>query len=311
MITKNLYEKVLINPANSGSNELFIVSGYSSATFLSRHLTELKDINSELKINLLIGMHQRRNDHSAYLNIKNLFNDHFDGYYYLGRPGVHSKTYSWIKDNKPSIAFSGSANYSQYGFFNTMQQNQMVEDDPSALRDYFQDLKKDSIKIEDYLPSEEEVINIENVEGSLAPGQIEWIDYNQSVRISLLSKNGELPSRSGLNWGQRPEYNRDPNQAYLSIRSDARKEGFLPEKTFTFTLITDDNQTLDCTVAQEGRKAIHSTNDNSLLGKYFRNRLGVKLGELVTKDSLLRYGRTDFLLKKLDDETFFLDFCRS
>ena len=311
MITENLYEKVLINPANSGSNELFIVSGYSSATFLSRHLTELKDINSELKINLLIGMHQRRNDHSAYLNIKNLFNDHFDGYYYLGRPGVHSKTYSWIKDGKPSIAFSGSANYSQYGFFNTMQQNQMVEDNPSALRDYFQDLKKDSIKIEDYLPSEEEVINIENVEGSLAPGQIEWIDYNRSVRISLLSKNGELPSRSGLNWGQRPEYNRDPNQAYLSIRSDARKEGFLPEKTFTFTLITDDNQTLDCTVAQEGRKAIHSTNDNSLLGKYFRNRLGVKLGELVTKDSLLRYGRTDFLLKKLDDETFFLDFCKS
>jgi hypothetical protein len=311
MITENLYEKVLINPANSGSNELFIVSGYSSATFLSRHLTELRDINSELKINLLIGMHQRRNDHSAYLNIKNLFNDHFDGYYYLGRPGVHSKTYSWIKDGNPSIAFSGSANYSQYGFFNTMQQNQMVEDNPSALRDYFQDLKKDSIKIEDYLPSEEEVINIENVEGSLAPGQIEWIDYNRSVRISLLSKNGELPSRSGLNWGQRPEYNRDPNQAYLSIRSDARKEGFLPEKTFTFTLITDDNQTLDCTVAQEGRKAIHSTNDNSLLGKYFRNRLGVKLGELVTKDSLLRYGRTDFLLKKLDDETFFLDFCKS
>ena len=311
MITENLYKKILINPANTGSNELFIVSGYSSATFLSRHLKELNDRKAKLNINLLICMHQRRNDHSAYLNIKNLFTEHFDGYYYLGRPGVHSKTYSWIKDGAPSIGFSGSANYSQYGFFNTMQQNQMVEDDPSALRDYFQELKKDSIKIEDYLPSEEEVVNIENVEGSLAPGQIEWIEYDQSVRISLLTKNGELPMRSGLNWGQRPEYNRDPNQAYLSIRSDARKEGFLPEKTFTFTLITDDNETIDCTVAQEGRKAIHSTNDNSLLGKYFRNRLGVKLGALVTKDALMRYGRTDFLLKKLDDETFFLDFSKS
>ena len=124
----------------------------------------------------------------------------------------------------------------------------------------------------------------------------------------FLSKNGELPLRSGLNWGQRPEHNRNPNQAYLSIRSDARREGFLPEKTFTFTLLTDDNETLDCTVAQEGRKAIHTTNDNSLLGKYFRDRLGIDSGLLVTKDDLIRYGRTDFLLKKLDDETFFLDF---
>jgi len=132
-----------------------------------------------------------------------------------------------------------------------------------------------------------------------------------SIALPLTTGKKEkcrVPGRSGLNWGQRPD--RNPNQAYLSIRSDARKEGFLPEKTFTFTLITDDNETLDCTVAQEGRKAIHTTNDNSLLGKYFRNRINVELGSLVTKNDLIRYGRTDFLLKKLDDETFFLDFSK-
>ena len=52
MITENLYENILINPATNGSNELFIVSGYSSATFLSRHIEDLKDIDSSLKINL-------------------------------------------------------------------------------------------------------------------------------------------------------------------------------------------------------------------------------------------------------------------
>jgi hypothetical protein len=311
MLTENLYKNVLINPATNGSNELFIVSGYSSATFLSRHFNDLKNINTVLKINLLIGMHQKRNDHSAYLNIKSLFADRFEGYYFSGRPGVHSKTYSWVKNGLPTIGFSGSANYSQYGFFDTMQQNQMVEDDPFVIRDYFEKLKSNSIKIEDYLPSQDEIINFENIEGSLMPGEIEWIEYNKSVRISFLSKNGELPARSGLNWGQRPEHNRDPNQAYLSIRSDARQVGFLPEKTFTFTLLTDDNETLDCTVAQGGRKAIHTTNDNSLLGKYFRDRLGVESGSLVIKDDLIRYGRTDFLLKKLDDETFFLDFSKT
>ena len=89
-----------------------------------------------------------------------------------------------------------------------------------------------------------------------------------------------------------------------------KQEGFLPEKTFTFTLLTDDNETLDCTVQQDGRKASSTTNDNSLLGKYFRGRLGVESGSLVTKDDLIRYGRTDFSLRKLDDETFFLDFSK-
>ncbi len=308
MITENLYKKILIEPATNGCNELFIVSGFSSATFLSRNFDDLKNINPTLKINLLIGMHQKRNDHSAYLNIKKLFSDRFEGYYFSGTPQVHSKTYSWIKNGVPTTGFSGSANYSQYGFFNTKQQNQMTEDDPVAIKNYFENLKINSIRIEDYVVPQDEVVSVENVLGSLAPGDIEWIEYNRSVRISLLSRNSELPTRSGLNWGQRPEYNRDPDQAYLSIRSDARREGFLPEKGFTFTLLTDDNKTLDCTVAQDGRKAIHTTNDNSLLGKYFRNRLGVELGSLITKDDLIRYGRTDFLLVKLDEETFYLDF---
>ncbi|MDC1315787.1 NgoFVII family restriction endonuclease [Alphaproteobacteria bacterium] len=310
MITENLYEKILIDPATSGCNELFIVSGFSSATFLSRNFEDIKGINSSLKINLLIGMHQKRNDHSAYLNIKNLFGDRFEGYYFSGTPQVHSKTYAWTKNGVPKIGFSGSANYSQYGFFNSKQQNQMTEDNPIAIKNYFENLKRNSIRIENYIVSKDEIINIENVVGSLTPGEIEWIEYNKSVRISLLSRNSELPARSGLNWGQRPEYNRDPNQAYLSIRSDARREGFLPEKSFTFTLLTDDNKTLDCVVAQDGRKAIHTTKDNSLLGKYFRDRLGIELGSLVTKDDLIQYGRTDFLLKKLDDETFFLDFSK-
>jgi len=311
MITENLYKKILIDPAIKGCNELFIVSGYSSATFLRRNFEDLSQINKNIKINLLIGMQQQRNDHSAYLNIKKLIGNRFEGFYYSGSPQVHSKTYSWLKDGDPVSGFSGSANYTQYGFFNTKQQNQMTDDNPSLIKEYFENLKKDSLKIQDYVISTEETFDFQNVEGSLSPGDIEWIEFNNSVRISLLSKNGELPKRSGLNWGQRPEYNRDPNQAYLSIRSDARKEGFLPEKGFTFTLITDDNNTIDCTVAQDGRKAIHSTNDNSILGKYFRNRLNIESGSLVTKDDLIRYGRTDFLLKKLDEETFFLDFSKS
>lgn len=311
MITENLYQKILIDPATNGCSELYIVSGFSSATFLSRNFDDLNEIDHNIKINLLIGMNQKRNDHSAYLNIKKMLGDRFEGYYYSGTPQVHSKTYSWIKDGIPNMGFSGSANYSQYGFFSTKQQNQMASDDPIEIKNYFEILKDSSVRIEDYQVPQEDLIDVENIVGSIAPGKSEWIEYNKSVRISFLDKKGELPKKSGLNWGQRPEHNRDPNQAYLPLRSDVRKEGFLPERAFTFTLITDDNISFDCTVAQDGRKAIHSTKDNSLLGKYFRNRLSVESGSLVTKDKLIRYGRTDYLLKKLDDETFLLDFSKT
>ena len=63
-------------------------------------------------------------------------------------------------------------------------------------------------------------------------------------------------------------------------------------------------------VQQDGRKAISTTNNNSEIGRYFRERLGVESGKLVLKDDLIKYGRTDFILRKIDDETFMLDFSK-
>ena len=130
MITNNLYKEILINPVSNGNDELFIVSGYSSATFLRRHLNDIKIINPKVKLNLLIGMHHKRNDHSAYLNIKKLYPNSL--MVIILEVPVHSKL-TWIK-MEFKIGFSGSANYSQYGF-NTSN-NQMVEDDPSIIEKY-------------------------------------------------------------------------------------------------------------------------------------------------------------------------------
>ena len=60
MEINNLYEKVLIEPANK-FNELFIVVGYGTPSFLIKHLTDLKKKykNSNHKINLIIGMEKK------------------------------------------------------------------------------------------------------------------------------------------------------------------------------------------------------------------------------------------------------------
>ena len=128
------------------------------------------------------------------------------------------------------------------------------------------------------------------------------------ITVSLLAKDGSLPQRSGLNWGQRPEQRREPNQAYIRLPSSVYKTDFFPDVTIHFTVLTDDNKTLICTRAQQNAKAIHTPHNNSLIGEYFRNRIGVANGESVRKDDLIKYGRTDIDFYKIDNETYYMDF---
>ncbi|WP_430410217.1 restriction endonuclease PLD domain-containing protein [Kordia sp.] len=317
----NLYENVLIKPARvEESSELYIVSGYASATFLRRHITDLVSHGINFKINLIVGMPSKKSDHEAFLQLYDEYPQIFMGHYYNGSVSVHSKVYSWFTNGKPDLGFAGSANYSQYGFFSNKQINQISDEEPQTIKDFYDSLIPNSqlmtaIEVEESVSEE-----MPNVEGTIAPGKIQWIVPNKSVRISFLQKDGTLPEKSGLNWGQRKakstnprtgvvKYSsRNPDQAYLSIKKTARKEGFLPERGFTFTMLTDDNVVLDCVVAQGGRKGVQTTNDNSELGRYIRNRLNLANGTFLTADHLIAYGRTDFTLVKINDETFLFDF---
>lgn len=321
MITNDLYSKILLEPAKRGGDELFIVSGYASATFARRHLKDLLEANEIPRINLIIGMPKNTVDHNAYLQLHNEFGNRFRGYYLKSTPPVHSKVFTWFSSGKPQEAYSGSANYSQYGFFEDKQRNQMVGDDATQIKTFFDDLLNSSVYMPDAVVDNSAIFyRVEKIHGSVPAGSIEWLESGKTVRISFLDKKGMLPAVSGLNWGQREEKRinretgevkyvlRERDQAYLSLKGDAREEGFLPKMAYNFTLLTDDGASFDCVVAQEGRKAIHSTNDNSELGRYFRKRLGLESGAFVTVEDLERYGRTDYTLSKIDDENFLLDF---
>ncbi len=306
MIRSNLYSSVLLDPCLNGADELYIVSGYASATFTRRHIVDLlRQSGPSSKVNLIIGMPRKKTDHQGFLSLLDSHSENFRGYYYAGRPSVHCKLYSWFEGDLPRDAFSGSANYSQYGFFEENQANQLTTDNPTEIRDYYNELLQSSVLIRDAVVESIESYRRGGLSNSLSPGGIEWIEEDKVVRISFLSADGSVGERSGLNWGQRE--GREPNQSYLSIRKDARKEGFLPEKEFTFTMLTDSGNSLDCTVQQGGRKAVTTTDNNSILGSYIRQRLGVGDGSLISVEDLERYGRTDFVLSKIDDETFLFD----
>ncbi len=85
---------------------------------------------------------------------------------------------------------------------------------------------------------------------------------------------------------------------------------FFPEYDWYFTVNTDDDKILFCTRAQKDSQghAIETPHNNSLLGEYFRHRLGVANGKLITLNDLTNYGRTDIDFYKVDEENYFMDF---
>jgi hypothetical protein len=311
MIKSRLYESALLDPCKNGANDLFIVSGYASATFTRRHIIDLlAQSGPSNKVNLIIGMPKKKTDHQGFLSLLDKHPDNFCGYYYEGKPSVHCKLYSWFEGDSPMYGFSGSANYSQYGFFEENQANQLTNDDPIQIRDYYNELLQSSIPIKEAVVDDIELFRKGGLPDSLLPGEIEWIEEDKVVRISFLERKGIVSKKSSLNWGQRLDNHgnqREPNQAYLSIRQSARKEGFLPEKGFTFTMLTDTGESLDCTVQQDGRKGVTTTYNNSILGSYIRQRIRVDEDSPITVEDLESYGRTDFVLSKIDDETFLFD----
>ena len=129
------------------------------------------------------------------------------------------------------------------------------------------------------------------------------------VTLPLTTKRGGqviVPQRSGLNWGQRP--GRDPNQAYLSVPVDIQRSGFFPDRGDDFIIECDDGFRMKCVRAQANGKGIESPTDNSIIGIYFRNRLGVRPGFMVTIDHLYSYGRMSVDISFRNQYLYYLDF---
>ena len=326
MLSEKLFKKVLIDPVNAGADELYIVSGYATSAMAFHHLNSLKsELRKDVKVNLIVGMCVLDGlSESNHRGFKKIMEDDFKGRftcsYITNTPPLHSKVYAWCKGKTPVAGFVGSPNYTQTAFYEK-QRECIVETNPAQCLKYFKSLTQDTIycnhidaesSIQIYpdsafarfkRPSKaKEILATETPEL-----KISGVPY---VKIPLLAKDGTLPERSGLNWGQRPEEHRDPDQAYIRLPAEIYKTDFFPPVSLHFTVQTDDNKILTCTRAQQNGKAIHTPHDNSLLGQYFRNRLGLAEGELVKKSHLLKYGRTDIDFYRIEDETYYMDFSK-
>jgi len=309
---------VLFDPIKEGAEHLKIVSGYATHTMASWHIKEVAEPKRKLnpiKITLCVGMcsfdgvslavHEGFKDIMSKNNMSH--QSSFTCQYVIEGAPVHSKLYLWERNEKPFKAFIGSANYTQTAFSRSRREL-IKECNPEQALAYFNEIERHTMycnhtEIEDKILIKPTHPILEAEEAPLVSVQGAGV---KNVTLSLLSRNGETGTKSGLNWGQRE--GREPNQAYIPLPVDIARSEFFTLGKQHFSVLTDDGVNLVFRVEQQNDKAITTPLNNSLIGEYFRNRIGVANGAYVRRQDLENYGRTDVTFYKLDDEQYFMDF---
>ena len=335
--------------SDHGIDTLRIVSGYASHALASWHLSLLKAKKQKVNIDLVIGMAGcegiRQLDHAGFISLYKKDEFDYDGKFecrYVERPlSVHSKVYIWCRGNTPVSAFIGSANYTNNGFLVSNRIETLAECDPISANQFFVDLKHSAVPCQ----KARKMLFVKGHDKSYAKpvSSIVEIESDQQspfygcarIDIPLRNTRKHFGAGSGLNWGlnaagkprlrnkKKPNGGRrDPNEAYIRVPKKY-DVGFFPkyikvprgkkarEAQIPFSVQTDDGKVFSCIRASGGYgKEIETPQDNTELGVWFRERLGIPSGAKVTDKVVRKYGRDKVRFYKLSDDQYFLDFSK-
>lgn len=320
LLQSELFKQILIEPIQRGAKELYIVTGYASPAMVTRHFEYVaKTLQTKISIDLHVGMTGKdglsRNNLLGMQAIpRQSSGQNFNCTFSVKGTSNHSKIYVWCSDRGPVEAFLGSPNYTQFGFglspTSSKHAEVAVQVDPDEAFAYVLDASRNSIGYQ----SADIPQFIDLFDESKLPNHSDEIDHSgnadsNSVLLPLVQLrgqfSGETHQRSGLNWGQRE--GREQNQAYIPIPSSIAKSDFFPPKGVHFQVTTSDGQAFICTVAQDGNKALETPFDNSILGKYIRQRLGLELGSYVSTDDLNKFGANAVKITRINNDSYRLN----
>lgn len=320
---ENLFERVLLVPAiENHADSLTIVSGYATPAMASRHIEALIAQRTHLRaIELVIGMTGESglpiSVLRGFLSLRNLSSTQMLSVSCLPRgQSDHVKGYVWFRGSTPVEGWQGSANYTQVAFDSTNRRSELLApiDANELLRELAGSLRSaiplDHPNLADLVDLVDDDVWTERIGRWEDAAPEPDLDLGRSgveeVVLSLIQPNGEVPARSGLNWGQRP--GRDPDQAYLSVPVSIGAIDFFPEPPVHFTVVGDDGEAFVVRRAQQAGKAITTPFDNAELGRYFRRRLGLDSGALITREALDEYGSTTVGFRRNANGSFQMNF---
>ena len=323
LISSHLFEEALLKPIEHGATNLHVITGYASPAMVTRHLELARErYRIKVDLDLLVGMTGRdglsKNSLLGFRSIiRQIPGNSFRCSFSTKPNSIHSKVFVWSNEAGPTQAFVGSANYTQVGFGLASDYPQheevLVEVDANEAFDYAIRMASSTIDVNH--PDIASYIDL--YDESRPPtddGATEMpTDFDLGVKSVLiplvqLKKNpGQVHNAGGgLNWGHRGTRNR--NEAYLPIPAAIQNSKFFPPKGEHFQVLTDDGDSFIATTAQADGKAIETPNDNSILGKYFRRRLGLQSGDFVETHDLVRFGSNAVEFSELEPGLYFLNF---
>lgn len=129
--------------------------------------------------------------------------------------------------------------------------------------------------------------------------------------LPLYSTRGgkSVPERSGLNqWNARGR-KRDLGEVYIPVPIEIhrRMPGFFPSRDETFTLVTPTGEELSAKLCQENSKALMTNPNNALSQWLLRHIYGLREGELLTYEHMIRSGLDSVFITQIDTNRYRID----
>lgn len=133
-------------------------------------------------------------------------------------------------------------------------------------------------------------------------------DYVVLPLYSTQSKSREVAKKSGLNQWNAGGRSRDYGEVYIPIPSKVRNNypGFFPERDEPFQLEIPTGELFEAKICQENSKALMTNPNKALSDWLLRTVLGLKEGELATREHLDYLGFDAVKIVK-EDEKYTID----
>jgi len=316
------------------SDKVQIASGFITADSVA-DLHRTIQLNSKPNIELVIGMHYfdgfTKKEYQAAIAFNNyLSKENIGGVFLSTAFKYHGKVYSFLKNNECIASIIGSNNLGSITEYSRIYETSLLlteKKENNELKAFINNLIQISkpinqCKIEKFKEYNKLLFEHDGVE-SINPLDVPSLSLPKT-EFKIPLKAGSSHSKSNLNvfFGKGREDKRGlikPRHWYeieLIVPSEiTSKKGYpsIESGNNIFDVITDDGWTFKCKVSGDYSKNFRSEGDLKILGKWIKGRLenagALNVGELVTEDTLKKYGRSDFdLVKTAKENVWFLNF---
>lgn len=323
-LEKKIFDPNIVN----NSDKLFVISGYVGTEIIKK-LGNFKDT----KFEVIYGMYGSDSiSEPLHKKLKELNKELPNVCIKYSTIPVHSKIYLWLNNNKIKSGLIGSANFTISGLRKDYKETlcDIDKDSYEEYEKYFKYVLERSIECND-----QRITLKKHIKPSTYKGSDEQPLLAEGIcKVSLLSR-GEVPEASGLNWGCSKGHV-TKGDAYIRISVDYIKNfpDLFPPKKYVdgiinttsngkmtrendeVELIWDDGTSM--IGLMEGQikvggvlypKQLSTSPSKNILGIYLRKRLGnLPLDYVITKNDLIKYGRTDIYISKIGEGIYYLDF---